>query len=288
MSGWLRGLLRRWLTAGLPATARQALRLQLALARGDQQPSTVDPPAGRRVLVVAPHADDETFGCGGTLALAAAAGCRVQVVVLTDGRKGYEPSELPAGDAERGAFEDALAARRLQEVEAACTHLGLLAPQCLGLPDGDLAGAGAAAVDQLARVLSTFAPEVVFSPFASDAHPDHIAATRLLTAAARRASLPAGTEVWAYETWTPLAANTFVDIGSAIGAKRAAIAAYASQTGVTDYSRAFEGLAAYRALGAGLSRSHVEAFHRETLAGYAGQVDAVRGGPRSLSDLGRR
>ncbi len=41
-------------------------------------------PTGRRVLVLAPHPDDETIGCGGSLVLHAAAGDPVRVIFLTN------------------------------------------------------------------------------------------------------------------------------------------------------------------------------------------------------------
>ena len=274
-----RHLLRRVVADGLPPTVRSALRLQLQLARASQQPSVVPAPAGRRVLVLAPHADDESLGCGGTLALAAQAGCSVRVLVLTDGRKGYDPASLPPGDeAARERFEQALAARRLQEATAACRCLGLPAPGCLGMPDGALESAIGWALDPLAELLADWQPELIFAPFATDAHPDHMAATRLLARALARVKLPADAQVWAYETWTPLPANTFVDIGSSIGAKRAAIAAHASQMEGTDYRRVFDGLAAYRSLGAGRPGGAVEAFHRDTPAGYIEQVRRASAG----------
>lgn len=268
-----RSLLRRLVADGLPPTVRRALRLQLQLARAAQQPALVAAPAGRRVLVLAPHADDESLGCGGTLALAARAGCSVRVLLLTDGRKGYDPALLAAADgAARQRFEDELAARRLREAAAACRCLGVPAPGCLDMPDGALGSASAWALPPLTELLADWQPQVIFGPFATDAHPDHIAAAQLLARALAAVKLPADAQVWAYETWTPLPANTFVDIGPAMAAKRAAIAAHASQVAGTELLRVFEGLAAYRSLAAGRPGGQVEAFHRDTPAGYIDQV----------------
>lgn len=273
LARWGRGLLRRALADGQPSTVRSALRLQLDLARASQQPVLLPAPAGRRVLVLAPHADDESLGCGGTLALAARAGCSVRVLVLTDGREGYDPARLPtADDAGRQRFEQALAAQRLQEAAAACRCLGLPAPGCLGMPDGALESAIGWALGPLSELLEDWQPEVVFAPFATDAHPDHQAAGRLLARALARVRLPADAQVWGYETWTPLPANTFVDVAAGMAAKRAAIAAHASQLAGTDALRVFEGLAAYRSMAAGRPGGLVEAFHRETPAGYIAQV----------------
>jgi len=49
---------------------------------------TVDLPVPRRALAVAAHPDDAEFGCGGTLAKWAAAGCSIHHVICTDGSKG--------------------------------------------------------------------------------------------------------------------------------------------------------------------------------------------------------
>ncbi|MCX5880707.1 MAG: PIG-L family deacetylase [Deltaproteobacteria bacterium] len=72
--------------------------------------------AGTRVLVLAPHPDDETIGCGGTLALHAAAGDPVRVLILTNGEKGDV-----FGRFDRNAY----IAIRQQETRSACASLGI-------------------------------------------------------------------------------------------------------------------------------------------------------------------
>ncbi len=56
---------------------------------------------GKRVVVLAPHPDDEVFGCGGTLAQMAATGAEIEIIVFTDGVLRNEWSTLDAQLAEQ-------------------------------------------------------------------------------------------------------------------------------------------------------------------------------------------
>lgn len=61
---------------------------------------------GQRLVVVAPHPDDEVLGCGGLIAAARAAGVPVLIIALTDGEQAYpdEPGWHPRCWARRGAW----------------------------------------------------------------------------------------------------------------------------------------------------------------------------------------
>ena len=82
------------------------------------------------VLIVAPHPDDETFGCGAALAAAAAAGRRIAIVLLTDG-EGSHPQSVAYPP-------DRMADLRLAELRAALAHLtgSDIAIERLSQPDG--------------------------------------------------------------------------------------------------------------------------------------------------------
>jgi LmbE family N-acetylglucosaminyl deacetylase len=264
--GWLRRVLRA-LHARAGRSGRAAgLRLELELLPRGRAPAIVRAPAERRVLVLAPHMDDEVIGCGGTLALCATAGADVRVVYLTDGSKGYAdatPPGLPLRDDERE-----LVATRKEEARRAAKILGLSELLFLGLPDGALAQTPQT-VELLARVLAKARPELVLLPFLSDLHPDHVATGAIFVAAAREAGLAPGTPCWGYEVWCPLPANALVEIGAAMERKRAALQEFASQLGDVDYARACEGLARYRSLLTRGGRGHAEAFFTADLALYS-------------------
>ena len=100
----------------VPEPVKNSLRLQLMLLRRDVEPARATPPTGR-IVVLAPHMDDEVFGCGGTIALAADAGARVTFVYVTDGSKGYPAARLQGPVTREAADSEAtLVAWRIRNV----------------------------------------------------------------------------------------------------------------------------------------------------------------------------
>ena len=104
--------------------------------------------------------------------------------------------------------------RRDDQERGELTMLRLLAGVFLDQPDGVLA-VTAASVSALADALARRAPSVVFLPFLTDLHHDHWITNCLFIEAARRARLAPSVVCWGYEVWTPLVANTVVDIAAA-------------------------------------------------------------------------
>ena len=117
-------------------------------------------------LVIAPHPDDAELGMGGTICLLLEQGLRVGVLDLTDG----EPTP-------RGSVEI-----RTRETAAATAALGIPWRENLGLPNRRLR-ATLVARGRLAGVIRRTRPRWLFAPHWVDAHPDHVAATRLVEAA---------------------------------------------------------------------------------------------------------
>jgi LmbE family N-acetylglucosaminyl deacetylase len=198
----------------------------------------LEPPAGP-VLVVAPHADDETIGCGATLSLHAHRGDAVHVVVVTDGDRG-DPRGLFSQDG-----TDGYVARRRDECRRALQALGIVtAPRFLAHRDQQTDAALLRV--QLADVLAEVAPAVVYHPAAPEMHPDHHVAARVIAevVAARGARLRA----FAYESWVPVVPTHVIDVSTVWSVKQAALTCYASQLAYNDYARACDGLAAYRAI----------------------------------------
>jgi N-acetylglucosamine malate deacetylase 1 len=195
-------------------------------------------PGAERVLVLAPHMDDETIGCGGALALHVAAGAKVQVVFLTDGAAGAPQSALAEPGAKRTLTES-----RKREAVLALEVLGIREATFLDAPDGELMQAPEVA-SRLREILSQHRPELVYLPCFLEEHPDHYAASRILLDATT--NLTFGIQCMGYEVWTPLFPNTVIAIDAVVELKREALSHYKSQLTSLDYIHTALGLNSYR------------------------------------------
>ena len=124
--------------------------------------------AGRqRVLVIAPHPDDEVAGVGGTILLHQGAGDHVTVLHVTDGRRSR------AG----GLAPEAMARRRHQEARDSVKALGVARWEWLGLFEGEWADRDLAA--PLERLVRELEPHVIYVPSRVDFHPEHYRVARV-------------------------------------------------------------------------------------------------------------
>jgi len=136
-----------------------------------------------RVLVLAPHPDDESIGCGGLLLAARDAGAARRVIVLTDGDNNPWPQRWIE---KRWRIDDTArarwGARRRAEAQAALDVLGIPAGEraFLGLPDTGLTAllmqGEETFVAPLRRQIADFKPTHLALPALADRHPDHSAA----------------------------------------------------------------------------------------------------------------
>ena len=121
--------------------------------------------ATRSCLVLAPHPDDETLGCGATIMRKLAAGTPVQVIIAADGNW-YRSSKLSV---------DAVNEIREEEARRACAILGLPCENItfLRFEDCRLADHRGLLRDRLFDILDTMNPEEIFVSSIIDNHPDH-------------------------------------------------------------------------------------------------------------------
>jgi LmbE family N-acetylglucosaminyl deacetylase len=186
-----------------------------------------------RPLVLAPHPDDESLGCGGIIARCVEANALPFVVIATDGAGSHPRSRLYP--------PERLRAIRMQEAREAVGALGLPPDRVafLGLPDtkSPMGGAGFdAAVAALARLVRQHGLGSILGPWRHDPHCDHLSAHHLAVAAAAST----GCRHWCYPVWGltlppetvldgPVPTGFRIDIAAQRAAKRRAIAAHRSQ-----------------------------------------------------------
>lgn len=171
--------------------------------------------AGGRVLIVAPHPDDETLGAGGVAALHARYGDPVTVVVVTDGRQARGS----------GLHPETLALRRAQEVKAAAAILRVDELLQLGLPEG--AWRPPPLREKLAPLVA--AADVIYTPSCVDFHPDHLHVAGVVAQLVRAEQLVRVVELGV--PLTPILANRLADVAPVRDQKERALAAFVTQQG---------------------------------------------------------
>lgn len=132
-------------------------------------------------LVVAPHPDDESLGCGGTIARLRQRGQVVHVVFVSDGTMSHPNSPgYPANRLRQLRESEALEALRLLAVSAEQATFMRLKDRQVPTP-GSPGFADAVALVQ--TILTQVGPATVFVPWRRDPHPDHRASWQILNSA---------------------------------------------------------------------------------------------------------
>ncbi len=206
------------------------------------------------VLIVAPHAMDEALGCGGTMALHAEAGDRVETLVLFGDGTGMD-------------------AKRREAAPKAATTLGACPPRYVGFPENRSDTLPLleiiAAVE---KVILEIGPKVVYVTHGGNLNIDHQSAFRAVVTAARPVPDCPVREIYAYEVassteWAsptagqPFLPARFVNIASMLQRKMKALDCYAAELRASPHSRSDEGIRALvRLRGHNVGVAAAEAF----------------------------
>ena len=189
---------------------------------------------GERLLVLAPHPDDEVIGCGGLIALHRRERRSVHIAIVTDGAQG--------GNA---AVREKEAARGIEIVGGADTTF-------LRFRDRQVSEDIDALSAKIRDLLTSIKPDLIAVPSPAEIHPDHIAVSQafcqLVQNDATIFAEHAVARVAFYEVSATFRPNTLVDITTVSHMKYEAIAAHVSQHDTKNYSSYAEGLNAYRAM----------------------------------------
>ncbi|MEO6457135.1 MAG: PIG-L family deacetylase [Chloroflexia bacterium] len=175
-----------------------------------------------RVIVVAPHPDDEMLGCGGAVIKHAAAGDQVEVLIVTDG----------GASRARGLSRPEMVRLRALEAQRAVTTLHPAIRLTLGaLPEGEWDGDALSSI--LTKRLHEIRPTIIYAPSYVDFHPEHLAIARCLSMVLRATlQMKSSMKLRVYELQVPLTLtliNRKVQLGEEHSKKMAALGEYWTQ-----------------------------------------------------------
>lgn len=195
--------------------------------------------SARSVLVLAPHPDDEVFGCGGAIASHVQCGVKVCVIVLTDG----------------ALYGDA--GVRMQESIDAAHVLGYGSPEFWHQPDRGLI-CSEGLVQRLLAKMAEVGADLVYAPSPWEVHPDHRQAYLLAVEAARKSA--SGVRLALYEVGAALRPNVLLDMTAQAEIKATAMLCFASQLTQQNYLLHMKALNQYRTYTLGPNVAMAEAF----------------------------
>lgn len=198
-----------------------------------------------KVIVIAPHPDDELLGCGGTLLRKRKGGDTIGWLLMTTIT---EADGWPAARIEA----------RAMEIDRVRKGLGIDPDHLftLGFPTTRLDQVPMAyLIERISAVFKTFQPEEVLLPHPGDVHSDHRMTFEAAMACCKWFRYPSVKRVLTYETpsetdfaldprYAAFQPNVFVDIGAHIDQKLALLRAYASEMGQFPFPRSEEGVSA--------------------------------------------
>lgn len=268
-------------------------------------PTAPESVVARRVLVLAPHYDDEVLGCGGLILQLAAGGAEVVCTFVSDGSGGVEgPPD--------GLTRDEYSERRRAEADAAAQVLGIDSVEHLGshlgLKDGNLISSLDQLTVSIEALIDQHKPDLLLAPSPLEATPDHQATFRALHEALisrRRKPAEEGEElasqdddsssgdltlrVLCYEVNHPFYPDLLVDVTAELETVAEAMSRYASQLERHDYMASCRGLRRYRSLSLPDSCRYAEGYCQLKASDFTArspaQLIAYLGGAPSLVEV---
>jgi LmbE family N-acetylglucosaminyl deacetylase len=227
-------------------------------------------PYGEKVLVLAPHPDDETIGCGGALRLLIEQGKHVDVLFLTSGEKAEKPQSLPR-NIQISAEKKGYSLIREREARKALKRLGVIRHAFLRFPDREIFDRYDDVLRKITEVLlgkressrSAAVPEertpqfdALYCPSPWELNPDHRASAKAVLELQKKYEF----SIVFYEVASPIRPNMLVDISEATKIKWKALKCYRTQLDILDYLDINKALNRFRSLTLGKGTRYAEGF----------------------------
>lgn len=203
----------------------------------------------KRILVVAPHPDDESIGCGGLLIKY---GQQCDVLLITDGRKGYASCDK--------VDEDKLAAEREAELKKSCEIANVKNVFCLKIHDGE-----GPKNKKTIREFDIKGYDFIFVPNHNERQIDHSYLLGVFKKMRNRQKK--SIKIFEYEVWSPLASPTDVlNISDIIKKKEKMVSQFVTQIKYVDYVALTLSLNRYR--GASYKTQYAETYRYVPYLGF--------------------
>jgi LmbE family N-acetylglucosaminyl deacetylase len=186
-------------------------------------PISVNIPSNKKILVIAPHPDDEILGASGLIINASNNNCHITIVYLTSGSK--NDTNI-----------------REKEAKAVCKKTGIDSIYFLRIKDGGVADVDVKTTN-LQEIVDLCDPDIVSIPFIFDEHSDHVYANKLISKIFFKNSKKV--DFWAYQIYSSMPANVIIDITSIINKKFDLMSVYKSQLNDFDFINWNKGLNAW-------------------------------------------
>lgn len=196
-----------------------------------------------RVLVVAPHADDESLGCGGTLLRHSVAGDEIHWLLVT-------------GVSRENGFSDEAVVARAEEIKRVAAQYKFSSVTQLMLPPSALRNHPEAdIIDKISKTVREVSPEIVYTVYRGDAHSDHEVVFDAVLASTKSFRYPFIRRILAYETMSEtdfghksegggFKPNVFINIDDFIKQKLHILDLYKTEMGQFPFPRSREALSA--------------------------------------------
>jgi LmbE family N-acetylglucosaminyl deacetylase len=244
-------------------------------------PKLLEVQEGKRILVIAPHPDDETIGAGGFL-LKHRGKSEIHLLTVFNGEGGGRLESGPWQDTPE--YKSRLIAARQEEVNEIARRLRAAGLRHLDIPDGSI-GPNIDAARKLRVAIDRVNPDIVLLPWFLDRQRDH----RVVNILYAWACQDFRAMVLSFEIWEMLQPNAILDIAEVLEEKLELVACYRTQTATIDYLSLCQGLAKTRAFYNPVRQERngaVEAFFALPGAEYCELVRAIYGPPGRLSAEG--
>ncbi len=218
----------------------------MSLNEPDIYPFSVTDISNKDALIISPHPDDESLGCGGSIIKHIQAGRKVKVIFLTNGDKGDFT----------GRFGNDYVNIRKKSAVKAMEILGVSDFEFWGFPDRELKFSFEQVFYKLKKLIEIFYPSVIYVPSPFEAHPDHKTAFNIVWALK---DIFKG-QILIYEILMALYPNILVDITNQFKRKQKAIKQYKTEIYYNDYLKKIAGLNRFRTATLPENIEYAEAF----------------------------